>query len=352
MKILIVKLGAIGDIVHTLPAVAEIRRNFPDAEITWLAENRSAAILRGSPILDELVEIDTRAIKKPRMIGTFREAIGDQIKELRNAKYDIAVDFQGLLKSAVAAKMSGASVRWGFSRKDLRESAARVFYTDTAAQIGEKTHIVNKNLALAREAFQIKAAAEELKYPITVDDTERTEISEFIEDSVPFALLNPGGGWPTKLWHAEKFGLLVDMLYEKLGIRSIISVGPGEEQLAKRAMQNSKSGASNVANLSIKGFYELAKYAEVYVGGDTGPTHIAIAAGAPVVGIFGPTEWWRNGSLAADDICVGREDIECRIDCHRRSCNKWICMDIDVETVFDAVERRINEAAAVKISSN
>jgi ADP-heptose:LPS heptosyltransferase len=93
--------------------------------------------------------------------------------------------------------------------------------------------------------------------------------------------------------------------------------------------------------LSLKGFYSLARGASVYVGGDTGPTHIAVAAGTPIVGLFGPTEWWRNGSPRGEDICVERNDIDCRVDCHRRSCSKWICMDIEVERVMKAVERRL-----------
>jgi ADP-heptose:LPS heptosyltransferase len=94
-------------------------------------------------------------------------------------------------------------------------------------------------------------------------------------------------------------------------------------------------------NLSLKSFYALARDARVYVGGDTGPTHIAVAAGAPIVGLFGPTEWWRNGSPRAEDICVERNDIDCRVDCHRRSCSKWICMDIEVGRVMEAVQRRL-----------
>jgi len=77
------------------------------------------------------------------------------------------------------------------------------------------------------------------------------------------------------------------------------------------------------------------------VGGDTGPTHIAIAAGAPIVGIFGPTEWWRNGSLDDSDICVERTDIGCRVNCHRRTCSNWICMDIDVEIVLAGIKKRL-----------
>jgi ADP-heptose:LPS heptosyltransferase len=156
-----------------------------------------------------------------------------------------------------------------------------------------------------------------------------------------YAILNPGGGWPTKLWNAERFGKLADELWTSYGISSLVTYGPGEHELAESVRRSSDSGKAMPVSLSLKGFYSLAQRARVYVGGDTGPTHIAIAAGTPIVGLFGPTEWWRNGSPYAEDICVERNDIDCRVDCHRRSCSKWICMDIDVRRVMEAVERRI-----------
>jgi ADP-heptose:LPS heptosyltransferase len=98
---------------------------------------------------------------------------------------------------------------------------------------------------------------------------------------------------------------------------------------------------------TLKGFYALARLASVYVGGDTGPTHLAVAAGAPVVGLFGPTEWWRNGSPRAEDICVERNDIDCRADCHRRACSRWVCMDIEVGRVLAAAGERLRRASEV-----
>jgi len=120
-----------------------------------------------------------------------------------------------------------------------------------------------------------------------------------------------------------------------------VTYGPGELELAEAVRQSSVSGKAVPVSLSLKAFYALARKAAVYVGGDTGPTHIAVAAGAPIVGLFGPTEWWRNGSPRPQDICVERTDIDCRVDCHRRSCSKWICMDIEVGHVMDAIDRRI-----------
>src|SRR5438552_10815207 len=108
---------------------------------------------------------------------------------------------------------------------------------------------------------------------------------------------------------------------------SVVATAPKEKELAQKVRANSRSGKVVLSRPSLKGFYELAKRARVYIGGDTGPTHIAVAAGVPIVGLFGPTEWWRNGSPNPEDICVERDDIDCRVDCHRRTCSKWVCMD-------------------------
>jgi len=159
-----------------------------------------------------------------------------------------------------------------------------------------------------------------------------------------FAILNPGGGWPTKLWSAERFGTLADELWTHYGLSSLVTYGPGERELAETVLSFSRTGKAHAVSPSLKGFYALAKRASLYVGGDTGPTHLAVAAGAPIAGLFGPTEWWRNGSPCPEDICIERNDIDCRVDCHRRSCSKWICMDISVEQVLKFAGERLLRA--------
>ncbi|MCA1849723.1 MAG: glycosyltransferase family 9 protein, partial [Acidobacteria bacterium] len=186
---------------------------------------------------------------------------------------------------------------------------------------------------------------ESWEFPVaTAPEHEREAEEAAARARFRFAILNPGGGWPTKLWSAERFGALADALWEHYGLRSIVSYGPGESELAERVARASRTKAASLEKLSLKGFYALARRAAVYVGGDTGPTHLAVAAGAPVVGLFGPTEWWRNGSPREADICVERNDIGCRTDCHRRSCSQWVCMEIEVERVFQAVAERLKRA--------
>jgi len=341
VQILIVKLGSIGDIVHTLPAAAAIRRHLPSAEISWVVEKRAAEILRGNPIIDRLIEIDTKGLRAKGGVDEMLRELREQVGELRKSRFDLAIDFQGLLKSALVAKVSGARRRWGFAGRALREPPSRILLTDSV-KIPRTTHIVNKNLLLASAALGFEPANTPPEFPIAFNHADAAEADAIVQGIGPrFAILNPAGGWWTKLWDAANYGRLADRLWDEMRLPSVIVYGPGQEALAQKAVAGSKSGKAVVAQPSLKGLYALAKNSSVYVGGDTGPTHIAIAAGAPIVGIFGPTEWWRNGSLDPRDICVERTDIGCRVNCHRRTCSNWICMDIDVEIVLAGIKKRL-----------
>lgn len=348
MKILIVKLSSIGDIIHTLPTLAAIRRALPGAEIFWAVEKKSAELLRNNPLLSGLIEIDTKSLRNKGSIGKSLLAAQKQIKQLRALRFDVALDFQGLLKSAAIAKLSGAERRCGFDREALREPASRFLLTETFG-IEKGSHVVEKNLTLAQQALEISVPVSDFEFPIQTEKTHRDEAEKIISQTGEnFAILNPAGGWVTKLWDAEKFGVLADRLWEENNLTSVVAVAPNEIALAEKVLQANKSGKIILATPTLKGFYELARHAEIYVGGDTGPTHLAGAAGTPVVGLFGPTEWWFNGSPNPLDICVERTDIACRINCNRRTCSNWICFDIEVETVLNAAQNRMaKESVAV-----
>jgi lipopolysaccharide heptosyltransferase I len=353
VRILIVKLGSIGDIVHTLPALGAMRRAFAGAEISWVVERRAAEILRDNPLLDRLIEVDTKALRRWPMSGETLLAPRQQLRRLRASSFDLAIDFQGLLKSAAIAKLSGARRTYGFSRASLREPASRFLLSETV-RIPSHTHVIHKNLLLAAGALglEIPSAPERLEFAIATRPEHEREAAEAARGAeAGYAILNPGGGWPTKLWSAERFGALADELWAHHGLRSLVTYGPGELELAERVTAASRTGQARAVSLSLKGFYALAKAsgARVYIGGDTGPTHLAVAAGTPIVGLFGPTEWWRNGSPRPQDICVERNDIGCRADCHRRACSQWVCMDMEVERVLGAVTERLRLAQAGRI---
>jgi heptosyltransferase-1 len=341
VNILIVKLGSIGDVIHTLPSLAAIRDELPNVHISWIVEERSAEILRGNQLIDSLVEIDTKSLRKLRSIDDALPSVAAKLRKVRKGEFDVALDFQGLMKSGLIAKLSGAKRRWGFARKDLREPASRMFLTDRV-RIPADTHIIRKNLALTRETLSIEVPDSGFRFPIHTTDEHRSEAQAIAIEAGPrFAILNPAAGWTTKMWPAQNFGRLADKLWFERGIRSVIVTGPRERELSEIVAGSTDPRSAIFHIPTIKGFFELARKAALYVGGDTGPTHLAVAAGAPIVGLFGPTEWWRNGSPNADDICVERMDIGCRVDCHRRTCSKWICMDSEVDTVYDAAVRRL-----------
>jgi heptosyltransferase-1 len=346
MRILIVKLGSIGDIVHTLPALAAIRRSLPEAEISWVVERRSSEILRDNPLLDRLIEVDTKALRRGLMSGETLRAPRQQLRLLRASAFDLAIDFQGLLKSSLAARLSRAKRVYGFARDALREPASR-FLVHQTVSIPPGLHVIRKNLLLVKSALKISVPDDpaDFEFPIAISPLHEGEAAAAVSGwNGRYVILNPGGGWPTKLWSPDKFGALADQLWNRYGLHSLVTYGPGEAGVAEQVLSSSKSGKARAARLTLKGFVALARGAMVYIGGDTGPTHLAIAARTPVVGLFGPTEWWRNGSPNRDDICVERLDIDCRADCHRRACSKWICMDIDVERVLHAITDRLGGA--------
>ena len=354
MRILIVKLSSIGDVVHALPAAAFLKRAMPEARISWVVERSAGAILKDSPVIDQLIEIDTRSWRKQFLSSRTMVEVRARLDEMRqfgarengHRPVDVAIDLQGLIKSGIVARASGAKRRIGFESSELREKASRVFLTEQV-RTSEFNHIIEKNLALARalvKAGRAATIAGGYEFPIKLSaDDERFAASaaEGLEDR--FAILNPGGGWPTKLWPPERFGQLADLLLERHGLRSIVTYGPGEEALADQVAASSRAGAARPLASTIKEFVALTRRARLFVGGDTGPLHLAAASGTPIVGIYGPTSSERNGPFDARDTAVGL-DLWCRSNCHRRSCWHWECMDIPVSTIAKAVSVRLADA--------
>jgi heptosyltransferase-1 len=382
MRILIVKLSSIGDVVHTLPAAALLRRALPEARITWIVERRAGAIIKDSPVIDELIELDTRAWRKAFLTASTASDVRAQLNQLRGTPSlngtgtaDIAIDFQGLIKSGLVALASRATRRIGFSTGDLREKASKLLLTEQV-ETSEFNHVIEKNLTLARAAIAGSvtiptAAASERKYPclplsvggeylsaqrrpgrdacaprvyefpITISADDERFVEAAIENQRgPFAIINPGAGWPTKLWPSERYAQLTDWLWGECGLWSFVTFGPGEDALARAVVSNARSSAARALASTVKQFVALARRAALFVGGDTGPLHLAAAGGTPIVGLYGPTSPERNGPFDPRDITVGR-DLWCRADCYRRSCWHWECMDIPMKDVQHAVFERL-----------
>src|SRR5687767_2151922 len=178
-----------------------------------------------------------------------------QVKSLRRYDFDVAIDFQGLLKSGMISKLSGAGTRWGFARAHLREPAARVFYTNTL-KLAPQMHVIRRNLSLAAAAIGLSPGNEQADFPIYTSDTDRADADAVADRAVgDFVILNPAGGWVTKLWPAENYGRLADLIWENYGWRSIVAIGPNETDLGSRVVASTQSGKSMIAQMSLKGFF-------------------------------------------------------------------------------------------------
>jgi len=336
-RFLLVRLGALGDIVHAIPVAAALARAFPAARIDWLVSARHRGLLELVPVIDRRIAINDRG-------SAGGESLGSAIRELRRTGYDVVFDLQGLLKSAVLARLSGAPRVVGFASTYLRERLARPFYTDVhdpggggMYDPGERSHVVQMNLGLLN-AIGITAPA--VEFPIDHADTPTARAMRE-QAGGRYILANPGAAWPNKRWPAERYGALARTLAARQGLRTIVSWGPGEEALARGVVREAGGAALLSPKTSIADLVALIHGAALMVSGDTGPTHIAAALGTPLVGIYGPTRPSRNGPWAAGDITLSRDAL-CRCHHLRRCTQPRMCLlDIDAVEVAAAVERRL-----------
>jgi heptosyltransferase-1 len=348
-RILIIKLGAIGDVVHTLPALAVLRRALPEAHLAWAVERGGGAkILRGNQYLDELIELDLRGWRKTLTRAETIAAIRQQIAQLRCARFDLSLDFQGLLKSAMVAWLPRIPRRIGFAKAVLREPQSAWLLTEQVAA-DDADHIIKKNLGLVRHlGCDISG---EFEFPISLDaEDERFADEQVNRCEGALAILNPGGGWATKLWYTSEFAVVADRLWEVYGIRSAVTYGPGELSLAQAVIAQTRTGAAFLLDSTLKQFLALARRANLFLGGDTGPMHLAAAARTPIVALFGPTSARRNGPFAPNDLVIERFDLDCRVGCYRRYCSHTSCMKLPVETVWQGIVNRLQAAKGVEKS--
>jgi lipopolysaccharide heptosyltransferase I len=330
VNFLIVRLGALGDIIHAVPAAAALRRAYPDAHIDWLVEARHR------PVVD-LVTVVDRAIVLERSSPA---GWTDVTRRLRQTAYAAAIDLQGLLKSAILARASGARRVIGFSIWHLREKTARPFYTETDGRARlEADHVIRKNLRLLSA---LGVVDERVEFPLAVIDSPAlASVRALAGGDGRFALINPAAAWPNKRWPAERFGEIAAFIKDVRGLPSFVLWGPGEEGLAG-AVVDASGGAARIApRTGIADVLALCRATSLMVSGDTGPLHIAAAAGTPVVAIFGPTDPHRNGPWSLEDVSVSRFGA-CGCHYERRCHRKEWCLDsLGVAEVSAAVQRRL-----------
>lgn len=328
-RFLLVRLGSLGDVIHALPAAGALRDTFHDAQIDWVIDPKWLRLLDGNPDLNSAIPFDRKSIG-----GSLAT-----IRRLRGARYTCVIDFQALYKSAFLSFTSGARRRIGFTSAYAREGLAARLYTERHNPQGP--HKVDHNFALAAAAG---AKIGRARFPLTVHaEDDRVVLRELGERGLSrFFVLNPGGGWRSKCWPAERYGELHRALAGRYGIRGVVSVGPGEENLARAAVAAAGDCAPWPVSLPLGPLLALLRRAEFVVSADTGPLHLASAVGTPSIGLFGPTDAARNGPYAKDDIAI-RNPRFSETTYNRGASYSKSMLSITVEQVVDGVARRRGE---------
>ena len=330
-RILLVRLGSLGDVVHALPAAAALRDTFPSARIDWAIDPKWSRLLKKNPGLDNVVVFDRKSAG----------GIAGTIRALRSARYDCVIDFQALYKSAFLAWASGAARRIGFTSAYAREGLAARLYTERLNPRGP--HKVDHNLTLASAAGAQPAAA---RFPLAIfEEDEAAAERELAARKISrFYVLNPGGGWQSKCWPAERYGELHRVLAKRYGIPGVVSIGPGEEALAQAAIAAAGDAPPAAIGLPLGPLLALLRRADFVVSADTGPLHLASALGTATIGLFGPTDPARNGPYSEGDIAI-RNPRFAETTYNRGSSYSNSMLSITVEQAAAGVARRLGNAA-------
>lgn len=314
-NILIVKLSAIGDVIHALPVAHVLKKQYPNIRITWVVEKPAYDLLTNNPDIDEIILFDKPKFKSVAGLLTNGYTFA---RELRARKFDLTIDLQGLFKSAAISYLSGASKRLVYC--NARELSHLVGQRICGAH--EQGHIVDQYLDVAQH---LGCSVNDVQFPIHNTESEIKKIVAIANHAGlrlenPYIVLAPGTNWPSKCWPPSHFATLADLLYDQNVIPVIIG-GPNDQRLAQEIIAHTKIPPVDLTGkTSMKQLAYMIKKSQVFVGGDTGPMHLAVAVGTKVVALFGPTDPKRNGPYGKEHI-VWVTPRECA-GCWQRSCPK------------------------------
>jgi lipopolysaccharide heptosyltransferase I len=318
---LIIRLSSLGDIIHTLPAFSALRKNFPEANISWVVEDKGREILEFVPGIDRTVVAQTEGWRLHRK--KFWTEISRLKKEIKNEN-QVALDFQGLAKSGFIAFISASKKRIGFHRKNLREPLAALFYTEKLEEIPETIHVISKNLKLlARIGIQEEKYEFPLVLPAELSEAVKAKLHKTgYDEQKKLVLFNVGAAWETKRWFPEKWVELVEIMKTKEFFFLLLWGNEEEKALANEV--HKKTQIPLAPFFSLKEVMALIKESSLLVSGDTFALQVACALSRPVVGIFGPSNPRRNGPFSPHDK-VAFHEMECS-NCYKRKCPTIECL--------------------------
>jgi len=332
-RILISRLSHIGDCVLTLPLLTSLRNAYPDAYIAWAVEKPSDQLLRSDPGLDDVILIPKGWVGKPSAWRAIR-------RNLRSRQFEIAIDPQGISKSALLSYLSGARTRIGIRGKWGRELAP---FLNNCNVPQERDHLVDRTLELLAP-FEIDSSAVEFGFSPEPDSVDA--MRQFVANSSVsrhFAIINPGASWASKRWETDRFAEVANYLYESHQLPSVITwAGPDERAMANELRDLAPAAAILAPPTSLNELAALLSMAEFFIGCDTGPMHISTAVGTPCVGLYGPTLPTDSGAYGENHLHIQKwhQDGSCR---QRRAAENLAMRDISAEDVQRTCCRMIQQ---------
>lgn len=338
-KILIVQPSRMGDIIFALPAVAAIKKQYPHAHISWIADERCAGILKDNNLIDDLIVFDRTKVSIPYILKFY--------KKLRANNYDLSIDFHGLFKSAFIVKLAGAKFKLASSSTNGMRELSWLFSKEIKPE-KQDSHCIERHFAVAK---YLGCPEDVLNYSITVKNEEIEKMKnllkkENIDLNKKIVAVHPGGGWISRRWQTEKFAELIDLLNEQFEI-NVVLIGGKEGGASEKGLNEEmilKSRTKKITDLTGKfNLTELMaffKVCSVFVANEAGPMHIATALGVNAVAVLGPTNARRTGPFKGNTVIIQKK-VECQ-PCRNRTCTKVDCMKlISVEEVFEAVKKKL-----------
>ena len=338
-NLLIIRLSSLGDIIHTLPAFSALRKKFPEEKISWVVERKGKEILDFVPGIDEVIIVNAENWKLKKIW----QEIFQLKRNIKNRK-QVALDFQGLLKSGFISYLSRSQRRIGFHRKNLKEPLASLFYTDRLEEMPEDIHVISKNLRLLKKVgIQEKNYEFPIQLPTDLSESVKIRLNEIgYEKDKKLILLNVGAGWETKRWFPERWIELWPRIKQK-NLFPLLLWG-NEEERAIASIVNQQISIPLAPHFTVKEVMALVKMSSLIISGDTFALQVACAFSVPVVGIFGPTNPQRNGPFSPQDKVAVRK-INCSF-CFKRTCSTIECLKkITVKEVAEMCSRLLKENA-------
>jgi heptosyltransferase-1 len=350
LNILIVKLSAIGDVIHTMPALVALRRQYPQAHISWLVEEAGAELLRGHAALDRVVlwkrRQVSRDLKTIRWIRASRECCS-VLRQVRDRDYDLVIDFQALMKSGVWVFLAKGRRKVGFGRGMEHSEGSWLFLNERLPPVSMEVHALERGLILLE---QLGVPRGEVQYRFPHDAQAEDKVNAFLSEGgivnqTPFVVIHPMARWRTKLWFNDRFATLADALAGH-GVRVVFSGSKADELVLDEIAGRTKTSCLRFDGQGgLRHLAALCRRARVVVSTDTGPMHLAAAVGTPVVALFGPTAPNRTGPHGERHTIV-RAPVPCS-PCFKRRCASTVveefgCMKrVEVDQVLDAVLKRL-----------